>query len=180
MKNLCTLFLILTAAAFAQAPQSMPAPSQQQLVMGYFAGDWKLTGTAKISPNGPSSPYTATEHGEWVQGQYFLEIHSVSHGPLGDIHGVRMLEYNPADKAYTYNAYNSLGEHTVAVGKFENENTWTWNAVEKMNGVATNGRYTVILTSNNTYTFKSEVQTSKGAWATVMEGKATRAPPPQQ
>ena len=180
MKNLFALFVILAASALAQSPQQMPPPSQQQLVMGYFVGDWNLTGTAKISPNGPSSPYRATEHGEWVQGQYFVEIRSVSHGPLGDIHGVRMLEYNPADSTYTYNAYNSLGEHTVATGKFENGNTWTWTAVEKMNGVATNARNTVVLTSNTTFNFKTEVQDAKGAWATVLEGKATRVNPPQQ
>ena len=46
-------------------------------------------------------------------GEGFLEIHSVSHGPLGDVHGVRMLEYNAADKVFTLNMYNSLGEHQL-------------------------------------------------------------------
>jgi len=66
-------------------------------MMNYFAGDWKLTGTTKISPSTPGSPFTSTEHGEWVPGGFFLEIHSVMKGPLGDVHGVRMMEYNAAD-----------------------------------------------------------------------------------
>jgi hypothetical protein len=175
---LVALVLLLLAGIWAiaqapQSPQSASAPSQQQQMMGYFAGDWMLTGTTKVSPNSPSVPFHSTEHGEWVPGGYFLEIHSVSHGPLGDVHGVRMMEYNAAKQVFTYNAYNSLGEHQVAIGKAQG-NTWTWNAEEKMNGVTTPGRYTVTLQSPYSYTFKSEVQKPGGAWVTVMEGTATR------
>lgn len=170
------MWLLVSISAVAQAPQqsaSAPAPTPQQQVMGYFAGDWTLTGTAKVSPSSPSVPFHATEHGEWVPGGYFVEIHSVSHGPLGDVHGVRMMEYNPEKQVYTYNAYNSLGEHQVAIGNVQS-NTWTWNAEEKMNGVTTNGRYTFTAQSPYAYTFKSEVQKPDGTWVTVMEGKATR------
>ena len=170
-----------TAFLVAQAqPQSQAAaaPTPQQM-MGYFAGDWKLTGTAKISPSGPSTPYSATEHGEWLPGGYFLEIRSKSHGPLGDVHGVRMLEYNSGKNLYTYNAYNSLGEHQIGICKVQG-GSWVWSADEKMNGVITEGRYTVTLTSPNAYNFKSEVRKPAGGWATVMEGTATRVPPPSQ
>lgn len=168
------LYLILGAWTFAQAPQAPPAPTPQQQVMGYFAGDWKLAGTARISPSGPATPYTATEHGEWVPGNYFLEIHTVMHGPMGDVHSTRVMEYNPQDKAYSYNAYNSLGEHIVALGNVEG-NTWVWNAEEKLNGVVTKARYTVTFISPASYSFKSEVPKPGGGWATVMEGKATRS-----
>jgi hypothetical protein len=77
---------------------------------------------------------------------------------------------------YTYNVYNSLGEHQVALGHV-NGNTWTWNSEEKLNGITVTGRYTITLTSPNTYDFKSEVANPKGGWVTVMEGKATRVPP---
>lgn len=169
MKSLfagATLWLLISVVAVAQAP----TPQQ---MMGYFGGDWNLTGTAKVSPNSPSAPYKSTQHGEWV-GEGFLEIHSVSHGPLGDVHGVRMLEYNPADQVFTMNAYNSLGEHQLGTCKPEGA-TWVWNLAEKMNGVAATRRETMTLTSPNSYTFKSEVQKPDGTWATVMEGTATRA-----
>ncbi|HKD83479.1 MAG TPA: DUF1579 family protein [Terriglobales bacterium] len=174
--------LVLTAVAQQQQPQPGAASNAQrqpgnaptpQQMMGYFAGDWKLTGTQKISPSSPPAPYTSTEHGEWV-GTDFLEIHAVSHGPLGDIHSVRMIEYNPANQMFTFNAYNSLGEHQVATCNPQGTQ-WTWNVEQKMNGVTTNARRVLTLTSPNSYTFKTEVQNPAGAWVTVMEGTAARA-----
>jgi len=43
--------LLGAASASAQTPQQAPAqqqPTQQQQIMNYFAGDWKLAGTSKI------------------------------------------------------------------------------------------------------------------------------------
>ena len=151
-----------------------PGPSPQQAAMGYFAGDWVLEGTAKVSPGSPGGPLKGTEHGEWVQGNYFLETHTKMHSPLGDIRATRVMEYSPQKNAYAYNVYNSLGEHQLAIGHVQG-NTWTWIADEQMNGVATQGRYTMTIVSPTVYTFKSEVATPNGGWSTVMEGKATRA-----
>jgi len=174
------MFFIVAASAvlMAQAPpkpQSSSAPPTPQQMMGYFTGEWKLTGTASISPGSPKAPFRSTERGEFLPGGHFVEIHSVSHGPLGDVHSVRMMEYNSENSTFTYNAYNSLGEHQVALCKVQGD-TWVWNADEKMNGIATKGRYTVNLTSPNAYNFKSEVQKPDGSWVTVMEGTATRVP----
>ena len=166
--------LLLTGLAVAQTPQQWPTPSPEQQMMGYFVGDWKLEGTMKVSPTAPAGPFTSTEHAEWVPGSFFVETHSSMKSPMGNIRGMRVMEYNPADKVYTYNAYNSLGEHQVALGHVQG-NTWTWTAEEKMNGATVNGRYTVTLVSPTSYTFKSEVATPSGGWSTVMEGKATRS-----
>ncbi len=166
--------LLLTGLAVAQTPQQWPTPSPEQQMMGYFVGDWKLEGTMKVSPTAPAGPFTSTERAEWVPGSFFVETHSSMKSPMGNIRGMRVMEYNPADKVYTYNAYNSLGEHQVALGHVQG-NTWTWTAEEKMNGATVNGRYTVTLVSPTSYTFKSEVATPSGGWSTVMEGKATRS-----
>ena len=169
-----TTGFLLTCLLVAQAPQQGPAPRPEQQMMGYFVGDWKLEGTMKVGPTTPGGPFTSTEHSEWVPGSFFVETHSSMKSPMGNIRGMRVMEYNPADKVYTYNAYNSLGEHQVALGHVQG-NVWTWIAEEKMNGATVNGRYTITLVSPTSYTFKSEVATPSGGWSTVMEGKATRA-----
>ena len=80
---------------------------------------------------------------------------------------------------YTYNEYNSLGEHVVAVGKIEGQK-WVWNTTKKLNGVITKGRYITTFVTQDAYSIKSEVQKPGGGWLTVTEGTATRMPPQNQ
>ncbi len=160
---------------FGQMPLlQTPLPTQAHQKMGYFAGHWDLQGTRKIGPNTPAAPFTATEHGEWVAGNFFLETHSTMSSALGDTRSTRVMEYNTEDKIYTYNAYNSLGEHQMAIGHVQ-DNVWTWTSEAKMNNLAVKGRYTITVVSPTVYTFKYETLTGAGDWFTVMEGKATRS-----
>ena len=163
--------LFLAASTCCSAQTLFPTPEHQK--MDYFAGDWKLEGTMKVSPTVSGGDFKSTEHSEWVSGGFFLETHSCMHSVMGDTRGVRMMEYNAGDKVYTYNAYNSLGEHQMAVGHLQ-DNIWTWTSEAKMNGVFAKGRYTITPVSPIAYTFKYETLTSTGSWTTVMEGKATK------
>ncbi len=171
---------IVVSASLAKAQQSLGSgptlfPSPEHQKMDYFAGDWKLQGTMKVSATVPGGDFTSTEHSEWVSGNFFLQTKSSMHSVMGDVRGVRVMEYNADDKLYTYNAYNSLGEHLVATGHIQG-NTWTWTSEAKLNGVIAEGRYIVTVVSPTVYTFKYETLEPAGAWATVMEGKATRTP----
>ncbi len=175
----CLLTCALAAAQQAQPAPAPEQPTQQQLMMNYFAGDWTLTGTTKVDPKDPGAPFTATEHAAWVPGGFFLETHSVMKGPMGNVHGTRVMEYNPSNQLFTYNAYNSLGEHTMAVGKVQGK-TWVWNSEQKLNGIVVKGRYTVTFISPDSYSFTREVQKPKGGWSIVQQGTATRVAAPQQ
>jgi hypothetical protein len=178
------LCLFVSALAIAQSAQSSapsgaaPAPSQQQLAMGYFGGYWKITGTTKISPSSPAAQFTAKATGEWIPGNYFLEIKYINHGPLGDVHTVRMMEYNSSEGVYTFNEYNSMGEHVVGIGKIDGQK-WVWQTTKKMNGIVTKGRYITTFVTADAYSYKSEIQNPGGGWVTTTEGTATRTPPPQ-
>ncbi len=166
--------LFLGSWAIAQAPQEqMPAPTPEHQRMGYFAGNWVAEGTMKISPKNPGGPFTLKENGAWVTDGFFLETHTSMKSPMGHINSVRVMGYNAEDKVYTYNVYNSLGEHQMATGHLQG-NTWTWIAEQKMNGVITKARYTMTIVTPDSYTFKSEVAMPSGGWSTVMEGTATR------
>ncbi len=169
-----TVCLLATSWAVAQQPMSQPTPSPQHQRMSYFAGNWKAEGMMKLSPNGNPAPFSLTETGEWVTDGFFLETRTKMNSPLGHINSVRVMGYNPENGLYTYNVYNSLGEHQMATGKLQ-DNTWTWTSEQKLNGVVTQARYTITTVTPDSYTFKQEVATPSGGWATVMEGKASRA-----
>jgi Protein of unknown function (DUF1579) len=164
-----------SSVAGQDSPGSGPTlfPTAEHQKMDYFAGDWKLQGTMKVSPTVSGGDFTSTEHSEWVSGNFFLHTKSSMHSVLGDVRGVRVMEYNAEDKLYTVNAYNSLGEHQMATGQIQG-NTWTWTSEAKLNGVIAKGRYTVTVVSPTAYTFKYETLQPNGGWASVMEGKATR------
>ncbi len=179
MPRIAIIALLLSTFAVAQAPQqaSPTGITAAHQRMGYFVGYWTATGTSRISPKTPPATFTLKEHGDWVTDGYFLETKTSMKGALGTVNSQRVMGYNVEDKVYTYNVYNSLGEHQVALGHL-NGNIWTWNSEEKLNGIVIKGRYTIVETGPNTYTFKSEVADPKGGWATVMEGTATRVAPP--
>jgi len=170
--TLASVCLFVSSRAVAQ-PQQQPTPSPQHQRMGYFAGNWKAEGMMKLSPNGNPAPFSLTESGEWVTEGFFLETRTKMKSPLGAINSVRVMGYNPENGLYTYNVYNSLGEHQMATGKLDG-NTWTWTAEQKLNGVVTQARYTITTVTPDSYTFKQEVATPGGGWTTVMEGKAGR------
>jgi hypothetical protein len=173
--KLLSAILLACAATIAVCQAPPPAgPSPEQQIMSYFVGNWSLQGTTRISPHSPPAEFHGKEESVWTPGGYFVETHTVIHGPMGDLHSTRVMEYNAADKVYTYNVYNSLGEHIVAIGHLDG-NVWTWKAEQKLNGVVTQARYTFNFVSKNSYTFRSEVESPKGGWVTVMQGTATRA-----
>lgn len=178
MRHIAVIALLLSTLAVAQAPQRTTAPgvTPQHQRMSYFVGDWTAVGFVKISPKTPAAPFTLKEHSEFVTDGYFLETKTSTKSALGAVNSQRVMGYNVEDKAYTYNIYNSLGEHQLALGHL-NSNTWTWNSEEKLNAIIIKGRYTIVETGPDTFTFKSEVADPKGAWISVMEGKATRAAP---
>ncbi len=174
MRGFCALIFFLCGVlpGLGQSSVSNGATPQHQM-MNYFQGTWKIEGTMKVNPKDKPLPFTVTESSNWVNGGFFLETHSQLQGPLGAINSVRVMEYNAQKQAYAYNAYNSSGEHIVAVGQLQG-NDWIWQSVANMDGIDVKGRWTFIYVSPTSYKFKQERSSPSGAWDVVMEGLATR------
>lgn len=162
--------LLLATGALGQ---STSGATPQHQMMNYFQGNWKIAGTMKVNPKDAGQPFTITESSNWVSGGFFLETHSQMQSPMGAINGVRVMEYNSQKKSYAYNAYNSAGEHIIAVGELQG-NDWVWQSVANMDGIDVKGRWTITYVSPTSYKFKQERSTPTGGWDTIMEGVATR------
>ena len=97
---------LLIAAASAQPPVPKPGPELKKL--DYFAGNWTSEGDSKPGPMGPGGKMTMTQDGKWMDGGFFVVMHSAyKSGALGDGSGTAFLGYDPQDKVYTYDEFNS-------------------------------------------------------------------------
>jgi len=164
-------FLLVTLLAQAQMPMPTPAPELKKL--DFMVGTWSTTADLKPGPIGPGGKVTGSSHVEWMAGNFFLASHGSFSGDMGKGTEVAYMGYDSDQKMYTYNSFNSMGEHDVAAGTVDGD-TWNWHSDENMGGQKFKGRYTMKILSPTAYTFKFEISPDGSAWTTVMDGKATK------
>lgn len=164
--------LLLVAVAFAQTGPPQPAPELKKL--DYFSGSWSSSGEAKPGPMGPGGKFSESGKGDWMQGNFFLVIHSdFNGGEMGNAKGVAYMGYDPQEKVYTYDAFSSMGEAIHSKGTLDGD-TWHWINDFKMGPKTYKGRYTMKILSPTSYTFKFDMSEDGTKWDTSMEGKATK------
>ena len=167
-----TILSGVASSAYAQAPAPKPAPEVKKI--DYLAGTWKMEGDAKPGPMGPGGKMTMTEENTWMPGGFFLVSHSKFEGAgMGSGSGISFMGYNPDQKIYTYDEFNSMGETEHSTGIIDGD-TWTWTSDEKMGGQTMKGRYSMKVLTPTSYDFKFEMSPDGAAWNTVMDGKATK------
>ena len=168
----CLLAIMFVAVvATAQMPTPKPAPELSKL--DYLAGTWTTDGDMKPGPMGPGGKVTSTDDAHWMDGKFFLVMHTKFSGSMGDGVGLAIFGYDADHKVYTYAAYNSWGEVEHATGTVDGD-TWTWNSDENFAGQPMKGRYSTKMSSPTSYTYKFEVSQDGNQWTTVMDGKATK------
>lgn len=167
-----TTLLIATAAAIAQPPIPKPGPELKKL--DYFAGSWASTGDSKPGPMGPGGPMTMTSDGKWMEGGFFIVTQSeYKSASMGNGSGTSFLGYDPLEKVYTYDEFNSSGEVVHAKGTVDGD-TWNWTSEMKMGSQTIKTRFVEKILSPTSYTFKFEMSPDGTTWNTVMDGKATK------
>lgn len=174
MKNVSFAAVLATAflcasAVLAQA-QQMPQPAPELKKLDYFVGTWKTDANMKPGQFGPGGKVTGTDQAAWMEGNFFLLIHTNFAGSMGSGVELGIMGYDPARKLYTFASYNSAGEHDSGTGTVQGD-TWTWNSdpTSQMKW-----RYTQKVLSPNSYSIKFELASGNNSWTTVMEGKAAK------
>ena len=167
-----TVFALFSSLLVAQAPP-MPKPGPEQERFHYFVGEWKNEGTMKASPMGPGGKFTGTDHNAML-GDFFLVLHSEDTGPMGPMKGISFMGYDPKEKVYTYDGFDSMGEHERSKGTISGS-TWTWLSPEQdMGGKKIKGRFILKEVSATSYTYSYDMSVDGGEWTNIMEGKATK------
>lgn len=176
MKRLVLFAAILAGMAVSVHAQTPPAPTPAPELKkaGYFIGSWNLEGEMKPGPMGPGGKMTMTEEDKWMDGGFFVVGHSkFSSASMGGGTAISFIGYNPDQKVYTYDEFNSMGEVEHSTGIFEGD-TWTWTGDQKMGDKTIKGRFTMKILTPNSYSFKFEMSPDGNTWNTVMDGTATR------
>jgi hypothetical protein len=165
--------LLFSTVAFAQMDIPKPGPEVKKL--DFFVGHWTSEGDTKPGPMGPGGKFTMQENSEWMDGGYFVVIHSkYSGGGMPNGTSTAYMGYDTQEKVYTYDEFNSTGEHIHSTGTLEGDN-FSWMSDMKMGPQTMKGRFTMKLMPPNAYAYKFEVSSDGKDWTLVMEGKDTKA-----
>jgi hypothetical protein len=176
MKHILTVTIasmLFGVAGFAQMTPPKPAPELKKL--DFFLGSWTTEGDMKPSPYGPGGKLTGSDHVEWMQGNYFMIIHSkFSSASMGDGVEYAVMGYDSHKKQYTYESFNSMGEHDVATCTPDADGkTWTWYPAPG-DSSPMKWRFTETILSPSSYAMKFDVSQDGTTWSSAMEGKATK------
>jgi hypothetical protein len=160
---------VFAGMALSQMPRQGPELKR----LGYFVGKWHGEGEMKPGPFGPGGKFTESQDVQWMPGGFFLEINADEGTPMGNGKALMIMGYDSEKKAYTFSAFNSMGQNEVATGTVDG-NTWTWLSDSVMGGKAVKTKYTMKEQSPTSYTTKFEMSSEGGPWTTIMEGTTSK------
>lgn len=168
------LMAVLVAnVALAQGPPPAPKPGPEQQRLRYFVGQWKNEGEMKPGPFGPGGKFSSMDEAHML-GDFYLVTHSKGTSPMGAVEELYAIGYDAMQKAYTYDAFNSIGEHEKSTGHVSGK-TWTWTSNEEFGGKKMMGKFVLTEVSPTSYKYKLDMSSDNGkTWADMMEGKATK------
>jgi len=173
IRALALFFTTVMLAALASAQMQMPKPGPELKKLDYFSGTWSCDGDTKPGPMGPGGKMTMTNESKWMDGGFFLVMHSkFKSADMGEGNGISFLGYDAEEKKYTYNEFNSQGEAVVSKGTVDGD-AWTWIGDMKM-GQPMKGRFSEKILSPNSYAFKFEASPDGANWTLFIDGKCTK------
>lgn len=175
MKRFTTIlgFAILALAVGASAQMQPPKPGPELKKLEYFVGNWKSHATLNMGPNAPKAEISASDTDEWMSGGFFVVNHSSFQGTIGTGEEIEIMGYDTDAKVYTYDSFNSNGQHEQAKGTMDGD-TWTWNSDLNMGGQMVKTQYIQKILSPDSFSFKLNISPDGSNWSTVMEGTATK------
>ena len=169
-------FCLVAGVTLAQAPQAPPKPGPEAKKLDAFAGKWKGESDMKPGPWGPGWKMTSEDDCTWFEGGFQLVCRGSGNGAMGMVKSEGVLGWNGEEKVYKYMGFDSTGMMMSATGSVSG-NTWSWTGEDKMGGKMIKSRYTIVMPSPTTQTFKWETSEDGKTWNAIMEGKSTKTSP---
>jgi len=168
------LGFVAGSVLLAQQPAGPPKPGPETKKLEVFAGKWKGDSEMKAGPWGPGGKVASETECSWFEGDFQLVCTESGSGAMGKFKSQYILGWSGEDKVYKYQGIASDGMIGAATGTV-NGNTWTWTGADKMGGKLVHSRYTIVVTTPTSYTFKMETSPDGKTWSTAAEGKSTKS-----
>ncbi len=165
--------IVSAGIASAQQPTGPPKPGPETKKLEPFAGKWKGEADMKPGPWGPGGKMTSESECSWFDGGFQLVCRESGAGAMGKMKSEAVLGWSAEDNVYKYMGFDSMGMMGSATGT-NSGNTWNWSGEDRMGGKLIKSKYTVVLTSPTTQTFKWETSEDGKTWSTMAEGKSTK------
>jgi hypothetical protein len=175
LRSFVFLALAVVAATGAVAKPRGAEPWPELKKLEYFTGDWYEEAVVRPGPYGAGGKVTQTDHREWMEGKFFIVIHSTWTGLRDAGIGIEFIGYDPNAKVYTYDEFYSQGEAVHSRARVEGD-TWIWDmGVVKQGAKMVHARQTFTIVSPTFYTTKFETSSDGGTtWTIDMEGTARK------
>jgi len=173
MRHLIAQIVAIGVLAGPLWAQEAAKPGPEQARLAYFAGVWQSSGELLPSPMGPAGPTSSTDNCEVFAGGFQLVCHGEAKGPRGPAKTGAIWAYDPAQQAYTYYGYNSMGEAYYVTGHVQGK-VWTWNAEFPVEGMTMHMRATITEEPPAAYSYKLEMSPDGTTWTQIENGKSTK------
>ena len=173
-KAIYVLALVLLSLSVGAQMPAKPGPEVKKL--DYFIGSWSTEGTVAQGPWGMGGKFSSAGTAEWMSGNFFVISHADFKMPPevgGDGKAVALLGYDTNQNVYTYDGFNSQGQHESSKGTVSGD-TWIWTGEATYDGQDIKQKMTMKILSPSSYTMKFEVSLDGTTWMTFMDGKATK------
>jgi hypothetical protein len=170
----CAAASLLIHPASGAEPQA-PKPTAEHQRLGYFVGNWTTEGEIKASEMGPGGKMSGVDKCSWFDGGFAVVCQSEGKSVGGPSKSIGILGYSAEEKVYTYTGVDNSAMTMTSIPRGTRQgDTWTYYDEPMMGGKKIKQRVTIKELSPTAYTFKLDMQTPDGKWATVMESKSTK------
>jgi len=157
----------------AQAPKPDPELKKLHVWVGHWTAEFELM----AGPWGRGGPVTLEYSGQMILGGFIYQGRWTGKGALGQMRGLQIDAYDPANKNFVSRWYQDDG-NTFAGVQTVSGNTYTWAGKFVVGGKPYLLKDTFVFAPGlMSATVKSEVSVDGKTWAPFTEGKYTKAKP---
>jgi len=179
MKRISLLFslLVICLVTMAQTQTTAPKPDPEVKKLHALVGRWTYDGEYKPGPLGPGGKITGVWDARMILGGFFLQEQQTEKGTEGELRNLGIEAYDPANKNFTSNWYQSDG--SVLTGTLTIKgNTVTWAGTMFAAGKQYQLREPLVLAEDSmSGTAKGEISADGKTWVPFFEGKFVKAKP---